>query len=435
MLRSNIRDTLARKAGYITMSVSDWSSDFGLGPSLTQTNTIVYSSTQYDNDGNLYNQSTSTQANNVITGYRGRFFPSTNPPDNQGWRGQSRYRRHAVIMKYNGGQTGTRSVLDNKGVITTSQSQLPDEAFGYLPLYSIWGSSQGYTEDYYGDTNIALNQALIGLSGGGAQIGTALAETHKTFSDLADLAIELAELYRGFRTFNLPLITRALSGGGRDIWDTLSKRWLYYQYAWRPLVQDIHDTFQVIKEKRLVKFNHVHHASSKNSDWDYIDPEWSDDIGSNPVWPTASGGYWHKCHATHRARVKLYASIRNETVVFINQLGLLNPVSIAWELVPFSFVADWIVPVGACLQAWSSMAGLDFRGGSISQSATSDAQVKWRPSSGYKTVPYGAVSGTMQGSYYNRDIITRWPIPSLGIQNPLSTGHIANAAALVAQMR
>jgi hypothetical protein len=36
---------------------------------------------------------------------------------------------------------------------------------------------------------------------------------------------------------------------------------------------------------------------------------------------------------------------------WINGLGLNNPVGIAWELIPFSFVVDWFVPVGKWLTA------------------------------------------------------------------------------------
>lgn len=38
---------------------------------------------------------------------------------------------------------------------------------------------------------------------------------------------------------------------------------------------------------------------------------------------------------------------------YMAQLGLLNPEIVAWELLPFSFVADWFIPIGSYLEARS----------------------------------------------------------------------------------
>lgn len=407
------------------MTVADWSSEFRLGPDRYGPHNYGWIETQYDNDGNVYRKTDYHSIRSVPTGYRGRTHPSNNPLDSTGWRGQSQYNRHALSLDWGGGAASQLATGDTKGAIERVWDSLPWDAFDTNIIGGTWGSTTGFNEDYYGDGNIALNNACIALSQGNAQVGSALAETHKTFNDLASAASDLANLYNGFRHANGPQIAKALSGGGRDIYDALARRWLGYQYSWRPLVQDIHDTFQVIQQKRLVKYNGVWGKSTRHNEKDI----------SQGSWDNNSGGYIRKVHSTLRARAVLHACIRNETVVFINKLGLLNPLSIAWELTPYSFVADWAVPVGSCLQAWSAMAGLDFKGGSLSFTSDSTMDVSWRPGPDYKVAPSGSVSGSAVGTYYQRQPISRWPIPSLGIQNPLSLGHVANAAALVASMR
>jgi hypothetical protein len=44
-------------------------------------------------------------------------------------------------------------------------------------------------------------------------------------------------------------------------------------------------------------------------------------------------------------------------------MGLENPLAVAWEVVPFSFVLDWWIPVGNILQAYSDARGLSFGSG------------------------------------------------------------------------
>jgi hypothetical protein len=34
----------------------------------------------------------------------------------------------------------------------------------------------------------------------------------------------------------------------------------------------------------------------------------------------------------------------------IRQMGVLDPLSVAWEVLPFSFVADWFIPIGTYLE-------------------------------------------------------------------------------------
>jgi hypothetical protein len=47
------------------------------------------------------------------------------------------------------------------------------------------------------------------------------------------------------------------------------------------------------------------------------------------------------------------------------RLGLLNPAEVIWELVPFSFVADWFLPIGDYLSALDAPMRFSHVGGTI----------------------------------------------------------------------
>jgi hypothetical protein len=53
-----------------------------------------------------------------------------------------------------------------------------------------------------------------------------------------------------------------------------------------------------------------------------------------------------------RTEVGLYFSVPNDFKV--QDFTSLNPLAIAWELVPFSFVVDWFVGVGSYLDSWEN---------------------------------------------------------------------------------
>lgn len=50
--------------------------------------------------------------------------------------------------------------------------------------------------------------------------------------------------------------------------------------------------------------------------------------------------------------------VTNPNLLLFNQLGLVNPAYVLWDAVPFSFVADWFLPVGRYLQSYSDWVGL-----------------------------------------------------------------------------
>lgn len=59
--------------------------------------------------------------------------------------------------------------------------------------------------------------------------------------------------------------------------------------------------------------------------------------------------------------VKLQASVIriNDRLATLSDFGVVNPLSIAWEVVPFSFVVDWFYPIGPYIASISDLLGYD----------------------------------------------------------------------------
>jgi hypothetical protein len=52
--------------------------------------------------------------------------------------------------------------------------------------------------------------------------------------------------------------------------------------------------------------------------------------------------------------------IANQTMYDLDRYGLLDPLAVAWELVPLSFVVDWFINVGSFLDSLTKPFGLSF---------------------------------------------------------------------------
>lgn len=57
--------------------------------------------------------------------------------------------------------------------------------------------------------------------------------------------------------------------------------------------------------------------------------------------------------------VQVGGSLRcvNPNLALLERLGLVNPAAIAWDAVPYSFVINWVLPVGGFLKSLSDMVG------------------------------------------------------------------------------
>jgi hypothetical protein len=120
----------------------------------------------------------------------------------------------------------------------------------------------------------------------------------------------------------------------------------------------------------------------------------------------------------------------------LNEAGLINPLDIAWELVPWSFAIDWFVPIGNTLKAITAGCGLQSEGGWTSiHVKTSWGQRRILSFTGWG---FGYISGgnyLEEGFTFSRYAHADFPIPRLYANTrPYSTVRAVNALALVSQL-
>jgi hypothetical protein len=115
----------------------------------------------------------------------------------------------------------------------------------------------------------------------------------------------------------------------------VSGRWLEIQYGWLPALSSCYEAGKAFEALSLDRSGRVEVKSTR---WD---------SGDASCFPDPSFGYTAPSNCFVKSKITCEL---NEEVSFARSLGLQDPLSVAWELTPFSFVFDWFLPVGAYLQ-------------------------------------------------------------------------------------
>jgi hypothetical protein len=212
---------------------------------------------------------------------------------------------------------------------------------------------------------------------------------------------------------------------------SLANNWLELQYGWKPLLMDIEGSMRSLS-LFYQQAEHVVRSVSASASKEVITTGiiYDDSVHTVPV------GRWEN-HHHGRYRVKLRYKVDSRLKAFLAQTGFNNPVNLVWEVLPYSFVIDWFLPIGNYLQSLSNFDGLEFVdgvetrfsrqlfSGVISRSGTRAPYQSWQIVHDYGSYDRERVK-------LDRSKLTSFPRPDLPrFKNPISTVHVLNGLALL----
>lgn len=128
----------------------------------------------------------------------------------------------------------------------------------------------------------------------------------------------------------------------------IGNAWLGYTYGWRPLLQTIYGLCTFVRSTKQEIT--VKQRSQRKGILDKAGGG-----GVNPPWK-------FRTICSQRYEIGITYQIAEPNLFDLTRLTTLNPLAIAWEVLPYSFVIDWFLDVGGYLQAWeqSLFRGLTF---------------------------------------------------------------------------
>lgn len=274
-------------------------------------------------------------------------------------------------------------------------------AFQGIGFYRAWTGGDGRTEPYAGGTRLRWNNytatvesrwritnqgvttkngfgqtdtptLLVSLNGFGDSVVWQSQDELRLQSRLLqkvkahdfNLAVNLAQMGQVSRmiSFNLGQLGRSVMALKRGDFATaaralgtkpkssrlkpsdISGRWLELQYGWRPLLSDSYQAVKAFHEiSRGPRSTLFRTSVERRGDFE----------GSQ-----SPSQYSHRYYEVLRKRLQyeMYEEMSTE-----RQLGLTDPASVLWEIIPYSFVVDWFVPIGTYLDLLNGIPNLKGR--------------------------------------------------------------------------
>jgi len=269
------------------------------------------------------------------------------------------------------------------------------------------------------------------LYGSGFHPGVFTAEGRKTLSLISESAVRIGSALHRLKSGDPWGCAEALGvepskGFIRTVADArkgISRAWLEIQYGWKPLLKDAEDGAQWIAET-------VH--------------------GSTPVKVVRTRS-WAQTSVTSAAQAGYYLGARSDIFNLRFQVSEIAKSSvalpsfysvagIAWELVPYSFVFDWFVPLGSYLEALRT--ANDIEGTVIRSLKQTTIWHDLVDGSGWSTQTQSPIFGpqtSRKETNFNRSVSTGlWVPPPISEQSLArlpeyrSWQHAVNAVALLA---
>lgn len=193
--------------------------------------------------------------------------------------------------------------------------------------------------------------------GAQAQLLAFLGEAPQAFAMIARRSLQMRSAYKQLRRGDLPGMFRTLGveprnkrhkKGVRRGSNDLAGGFLEISYGWLPAIGDIVSACEVLGS--TIGYGAV--MGSKGDRHMFIVS-----IRSNQPCPSSDLG--EDAYVMSRFKVGANVLVTNPNSALLGQLGLINPVALGWELIPYSFLVDQVLNVQQFIESWTDFYGMD----------------------------------------------------------------------------
>lgn len=287
-----------------------------------------------------------------------------------------------------------------------------------------------------------LNSNLLKkIKSSSVNLAQAFAERKQTADLLASTAGRLAKSYSLLRRGDIFGASNQLFGGAptskvlrrfhkdrhRPSDVRAANSWLELQYGWVPLLSDVYGSAEALAR-----------ANNRRREYSVSSAMQSNMITTSKRYAGHGNGIeiTDELFALYKEKRKITYRIDNLAAKTIAETGISNPALLSWELLPYSFVVDWFLPIGSYLENIDATAGCTFLRGSISYRYN---ELRTAVGRGIQNTGIdgnwtysGLGSGSRKYVAVHRNSLAAFPSnPLPTLKNPLSLTHVANAISLL----
>jgi len=241
-----------------------------------------------------------------------------------------------------------------------------------------------------------------------------------------DLSVSIAEMGQLRKmlsaTSQVENFTRAFASRFRAL-KVPASYWLQYVYGVRPLISDVYGAAEQLTRFNVNSSRRFKTGSSTTvRKVPFLFTLYSGT--SNTQLPTIGEG---------RIAKSFGISYRNADSTSLANFSSLNPLSIAWELTPYSFVVDWFYDLGGYLRSLESslLLGSKFLGGYATELLAYDGKIDYVSKTSDTT---HVLQGYVKYRKITRSLLTSTPVPRApSFKADLGSSRLLSSASLLAQ--
>jgi len=287
----------------------------------------------------------------------------------------------------------------------------------------------------------AANKLLSKIKNGSINVAVTAAEYRQTARTVGNAATRVASAIRHLKRGNIGQAAEAVGGiAGRrqtsrfnkqyakDVEKAVASGWLELQYGWKPILNDVYGACDALarRNNRTANIRTTHKER-------YIQP-----LGGSKRTTSNSGKLinetWVEGERLTEVSISCTYHRPSGGIKQLSELGITNPAEVVWELIPYSFVVDWFLPIGSWLSTFDATLGLTFRSGYRTEFTKKDILIY---TSQRGVDQYGAEQDMFKRSretYINcqRFVLSTFPSPVVPrFKDPSSLSHLATGMALL----
>ena len=348
-----------------------------------------------------------------------RAAATSNPKDAKGWRKPSPYsgtleRNEAIFVDYS-----------DKYVFGRNSYQ------GGIPMYAGISAFPGCCAS---DLSRARNKALLELKDQSVNLSIAWRERQATIDMVTSCVRKTVAIIKGVKTYlKRPRRRKELLKQLRGKWKNAPEAWLMYRYGILPTMLDAYGAAEALQKRDNGAYDRYMCTVRGKSTTPITERKLSSLVRYIGRYYTMRAQMDQILMAgSYGARVRYDCTLTNTKYLQLSEVGLVNPLEVAWELVTFSFIADWFTSLGDWCSALDATLPFTFIGGTETIFLNWSGRTELKSSDGTVTISGGTSPGT--GFKFQRSVVNGfpWPSPFVFKKDPINVVRLADALSLLA---